>query len=79
MMIDFKQKENSLNLAIERVDRKLNYLKDNWQNMPPEEVNKWNNYHDLKDRLIDRKVKNLSDFYEWHFNEFGFNVYSLPN
>jgi hypothetical protein len=73
----FKEKENSLNRAISKVQSKLEYLSKNYQKMPLNEVEKWNNWHDLEDRLTDRKKENLSNFYEWHFLTFGYNVYSI--
>lgn len=73
----FKEKESKIDKAILRVQNKLNELKNNWQNMKPEEVERWNHWHDLEYRLQDRKASNLSNFYEWHFSTFGYNVYSL--
>ena len=73
----FKEKENSLNRAIAKVQSKLEYLSKNWQKMPSNEVKIWNNWHDLEDRLSDRKKENLSNFHEWHFITFGYNVYSI--
>jgi len=74
---NFQVKEKSLNMAILRVQNKLKYFSKNYQKMPLNQVEMWNNWHDLEDRLQDRKKENLSNFYEWHFLTFGYNVYTL--
>jgi hypothetical protein len=71
-MNQFKQKELSINAAIERVKIKLAYFEANKHN---QDFKEWNNWHDLEDRLIDRLKDNWSAFKDWHFTQFGFNTY----
>ena len=67
----FKQKEQRIKKAIKKVKTELN----NFATGNRKDVENWNNYHDLVDRLNDRLWQNWSEYKDWHWNNFGFNVY----
>lgn len=71
----FAKKEARILAAYERVKKHLAYLSENVDNLTEIEVNDWNKWHDLEDRLTDRLKDNASNFYDWHWNKYGFNVY----
>jgi len=80
----FKNKEDRLSKAIEKVDTKLKQFKGyadkiqgNWSDKDREYTKDWNNLHDLRDRLESRLFDNWSEFKTWHFDTFGFNTYSF--
>jgi len=66
----FKAKETSLKLALERVQLLLETYKSN----PPQGDN-WNLTHDLEYRIINRINDNLSDYFSWKWDNFGYNIY----
>lgn len=68
----FQDKEKSLQNALLRVKKKLENLKNNWQNMPTNEVEKWNNWHDLEYRLQNRLKENYLNYQNWHFQKYDF-------
>lgn len=68
----FQDKEKSLQNALLRVKKKLENLKNNWQNMPTNEVEKWNNWHDLEYRLQNRLKENYFNYQNWHFQKYDF-------
>ncbi len=71
----FTQKESRLNSALSKVQNKLDYLAENQSNLPKAELDLWNNWHDLKDRITNRLWDNWSDFKDWHWEQFGYNSY----
>lgn len=66
----FKDKETSLKKAIERVNNLLEGYK-----IKAPEGDKWNQTHDLEDRLRNRLIENWKEFKIWHWDNFQFNTY----
>ena len=68
----FLRKQVKINNAVERVNKILIEFTEGKRD--PE---RWNEVHDLKDRLIDRLYNNWSDYKDWHYAKYEFNVYSV--
>lgn len=77
----FKQKEDNLNRAIEKVKAKLLFYDQQsakikgFSDQDRLFFRDWNNWHDLEDRLNNRLWENWSEWKEWHWNKFAFNYY----
>ena len=68
-------KESRLNTALSKVEAKINWLSENQNILPSHELDKWNGWHDLKDRLNNRLWDNWTEFKAWHWEQFCFNSY----
>ena len=69
----FKDKETRLQNAINKVRAKL----ESFHTLPPTDpqLNKWNDWHDLEDRLNDRLIDNWKAYKTWHWETYNFNTY----
>lgn len=77
-MQSFKAKELSIIKATEKVDALLLKCAEiSKHNSKDKRIEYWNHLHDIKDRLKDRYYANYSNYKEWHWNKYGYNVYSL--
>jgi hypothetical protein len=75
-MIDiFLKKQAQLNDALYRIDLKLDWFKENQENLPHNILKTWNNWHDLNDRIKDRVFENVRNYKIWHWEQYGFNTY----
>ena len=82
-MQKLKKKETRLNAALQKVQNHLKYLSDKYGGKPLsertgeelKEVEQWNNWHDLEERLTRRIKKNWSEYHSWHFEKFGWTAY----
>lgn len=72
-MENFKNIETRLNNAINKVDQALKDFNEGKR----KDVDNWNKFHDLRYRLEERRKDNLSNFYDWHWEKYGFNLYSM--
>ena len=72
-MKNFKNKETKLHSAIEKVNDAL----FKFSNGSRLDVENWNNYHDLHDRLVDRLKDNLFDYQTYLFEKNGFVSISI--
>ena len=70
MLNTFKDKETRLQTAIAKVRAKLESFKHGAL-----DLSKWNNWHDLEDRLNDRLLENWKAFKAWHWDTYQFNTY----
>lgn len=68
----FQNKETVLKSAIQKVENKLSWFKENQNSLSESILDTWNNYHDLHDRLIDRLSDNYFEYSQWHFNTHGY-------
>ena len=73
MLNTFIGKEIVLKNALDKVRAKLESFKLKDFNDP--ELNTWNNWHDLEDRLNDRLIDNWKAFKSWHWDTYQFNAY----
>ena len=71
----FAKKEANILAAYDRVKKHLAYLSENVNNLTEQQKEDWNKWHDLETRLEDRWKDNASNFYDWHWNKYGFNSY----
>ena len=67
----FKKKESQLKRAKDRTQK---ILRDFSKGKRTDEEN-WNLVHDLEYRIDDRIWNNWSEFKDWHWDNYGFNVY----
>ena len=79
---NFIKKQEQLKRAIQRVQDKLESFKEeaqkiigDWTDAHREKFKRWNDWHDLKERLKNRVWKNWSEYKSWHWGEYGFNSY----
>jgi hypothetical protein len=80
----FVDKQNRLNAALEKVRAHLQYLIGkyhdrtvNFQSLKgkeKKEVDTWNDWHDLQDRIENRLIDNYQEAQRWHFKKFGWAV-----
>ncbi len=77
-----KRKEAILQLAIQKVDIKLDFyskesekIQGNWSDSDREKFKDWNNLHDLKDRLMSRLNDNYCSYQSFCFRRFGIAIY----
>jgi predicted transcriptional regulator len=71
----FKQKETAIKNAIEKVETKLKWFKENQESLSYDILETWNNWHDLHDRLKDRLFDNYGDYQSYNFKTYGIAVY----
>lgn len=76
--IRLKNTETAINKAIKKVEVKLQwYNAENakicgkWSEVEEEYFKRWNDWHDLHDRLIDALKDNYSEYQHYHFNKVG--------
>jgi hypothetical protein len=79
----FIQKQDRLNSALEKVKNHLQYLADKYhgnglfsqyKGKEAEEIEKWNDWHDLEYRIKNRLWDNYHEHQQWHFQTFGWAV-----
>lgn len=80
----FIDKQGRLNTALQKVKTHLQYLLDKYDSRRIEfkelkdeekkEVDKWNEWHDLQDRIEGRLIENYQAAQQWHFEKFGWAV-----
>ena len=61
------KKQDRLRAAIDRVNTQLSRFKDGLCS----DVDNWDKFHDLKDRLQDKLAENYSEYQGKHFESFG--------
>lgn len=71
MLEFFKSKEQSILKAIDRVKSRLAF----YSATADQRHEDWNDWHDLKDRLEGRLKDNWSAYHDWHWSQYGFNIY----
>ena len=69
----FLETQERLNIALEKVKAKLTA----YSQTPNEPHEDWNNWHDLQYRLENRLHDNYCEFTTWHWDTYGYNVYSV--
>jgi hypothetical protein len=78
----FVKKQDRLNAALEKVKSHLQYLADKYHGkgynkengQEVKEVETWNDWHDLEERIKNRLWDNYYDHQQWHFEKFGWAV-----
>lgn len=78
----FVKKQDRLNAALEKVKNHLQYLLDKYDHRrgeprtetENEEVDTWNDWHDLQERIERRLIDNYQEAQNWHFQTFGWAV-----
>ena len=68
----FLNKETQINISILKVESKLEWFKQNKDRLSEEVIEKWNDWHDLQDRLQDRLQDNYCECGNWKFKTYGF-------
>ena len=72
-MENFFKVQSDLFKALEKCKFALNEYTEGKR----QDLEKWNNWHDLHDR-IENRIKDLQSLYfRWHFDEYGWNAYNL--
>lgn len=77
----FKQKETRLKKALSKCDAKLNEFKsfaDNvkqWTEAEHKKVERWNDWHDLRERIENRLIENYYNYQHQNFITNGFAAY----
>ena len=71
----FQNQQERLLRAQKRIEVKLQWFKDNSDNLSEDVRQFWDSWHDLSDRINDRLLDNWQSFKSWHWDNYGFNSY----
>ena len=72
-MENFVHIEKSLLKALNKCHTKLNQFK----NGEVIDLENWNKWHDLNDKIEERIKENIKNYHSWHFDQYGWNAYNF--
>lgn len=67
--------ESRIDLILRNYKEEAEKITGNWTQEDREKFKDWNLYHDKKDKVTSLLHTNWSNYKDWHFETYQFNVY----